>query len=256
MAAPTVIGTGWTTVFDYPFGPAGTRRRRMRMGPYKTIDAEVASLRSSLDVEELDVSVTPGSAIATVTVTYAGGDAQNLPAGERRWPQIAIRPGMAQIDLKAHPQIETLGTDRKKIEDLINQGNIEEIKSAYSGNALALRYARILVAGVTSYEAPTVDLYITRYYHTAPSLSSDYAAINKVYSWGNLKTDGKSVSASISEPKWVDHNGTAKSYEWRLLSVSPQYQRGTDDVVQWIFQGLQRWAKWLYSGGSWEPPAL
>ena len=110
---------------------------------------------------------------------------------------------------------------------------------------------------MTSYEIPSHILAVTRYYTGTPSIASDYAAINKVFAWTDIKTDGKSISGGgISEPKWVDLDGTAHGYEWRLVSVAPVLQRGETNTVQWQFQGLERWCKWLYSGGTWEPDSL
>ena len=254
--APVILGseaTGWRTVFDYATGTDGDRVR-VTMGPAKTSDTQRAALLAAYAVKSLDVSVSPGSAVATIRITY--GASGTLPANERRWPVYSLYPSMVSVDLKAHPQLATISAIMPLIDRIIATGDIASIATTYAGNVLALRYARMVLAGVTSYEAPSHILAVTRYYISAPSIATDYASINKVFAWGDISTDGKSIPAGVDEPKWVDAAGTARSYEWRLISVAPVVQRGEVNTVQWQFQGLERWAKWLYSGGTWEPASL
>lgn len=256
MSSPVILGTeatGWRTLFDYATGTEGDRVR-VAMGPAKTVDTQRAALLAAYAVQSLDVSVSPGSAVATIRITY--GASGTLPANERRWPVYSLYPSMVSVDLKAHPALATISAVMPVIDRMIAEGRIADISTAYAANALALKYARLVLAGVTSYEAPSHILAVTRYYTSAPSIATDYASINKVFAWGSISTDGKSVPATVPEPKYVDAAGTAKSYEWRLISVAPVVQRGEVNTVQWQFQGFERWAKWLYSGGTWEPASL
>lgn len=253
MSSPVILGaSGWQTLFDY--GVSGGQRVRVTMGPATTIDTQVAALKAAYAVESFDVSVSPGSAAATVRITY--GASGTLPAGERRWPVYSLYPAMVSVDLKAHPELDTIAADMPKIDDLVAKGEIDAIKTTYAANALALKYARLVLAGVTTYEAPSHILAVTRHYSSAPSIASDYAAINTVFAWDDIKTDGKSIPSSISEPKYVDAAGTAHGYEWRLVFVAPVIQRGAENTVQWQFQAQERCAKWLYKGGTWEPESL
>ena len=90
---PTIIGSaGWRTVFDYSTGAGDSVRIRVRMGPYITLDGEIAALRAALDVQTLDPSVSPGSAIATIRCTYKSIPSGGLDLGERRSPTFAITP--------------------------------------------------------------------------------------------------------------------------------------------------------------------
>lgn len=256
MSSPVILGTeatGWRTVFDYATGTGGDRVR-ITMGPAKTADAQRAALLAAYAVQTLDVSVTPGSAVATIRITY--GASGTLPANERRWPVYSLYPSMVSIDLKAHPELTTIAAIMPAIDRIIATGDIASIATTYTGNVLALRYARLVLAGVTTYEAPAFTLSVTRYYATTPSLATDYASINKVFAWGSIRTDGKSIPASVDEPKYVNAAGTAVAYEWRLVSVAPVIQHGQANTVQWQFLGLERWAKWLYKGGTWEPNSL
>lgn len=253
MSSPVILGSSdWQTLFDYSSGLAG-ERVRVTMGPAKDIDNQIVDLKAAYAVHTIDVSVSPGSAVATVRITY--GAAGTLPANERRWPVYSLYPSMVSVDLKAHPSLDDIAGDMPEIDKLIAAGDIDGVSTAYAGNAHALAYARLVLAGVTSYEIPSHILAVTRYYISTPSIASDYASINKVFSWADIKTDDKSISG-LPEPKWVDADGAAQGYEWRLVSVAPVVQRGETNTVQWQFQGLERWCKWLYSGGTWEPASL
>jgi len=256
MAAPVQHGvSGWNTLFDYAIGAdSGAGRVRVTMGPAKTIDTQRTALLAAYAVQTLDVSASAGSAVATIRITY--GVAGTLPLGERRWPVYSVFPNMCMIDLKAHPELATIGAEMPKIDRLIAEGRIDDISTIYAADALSLKYARLVLAGTTSYEAPAFSLAVTRYYTSAPSLSTDYATINQVFAWGSISTDGKAIPATIDEPKYINPTGSATGYEWRLVSIAPVVQRGEVNTVQWQFLGLERWSKWLYSGGTWEPASL
>jgi hypothetical protein len=254
---PTIIGSaGWRTVFDYSTGAGDSVRIRVRMGPYITLDGEIAALRAVLDVQTLDPSVTQGSAIATIRCTYKSIPSGGLDLGERRSPTFAITPVMRMMDLRAHPYAQVLAADIPKIERYIADGDIPSLKTKYVGNANALGFAAYWVAGVTSYEEASFQLTVTRYYTSSPSISADYSSINKVFTWANIKTDGKGIPGYVDEPKYVDETGAAAGYEWRLVSVAPVIERNTENVVTWIYVGCYKWAKALYSGGTWEPTPL
>lgn len=256
MSSPVILGTeatGWRTVFDYATGTEGDRVR-VTMGPAKTADSQRAALLAAYAVKSLDVSVSAGSAVATIRITY--GASGTLPANERRWPVYSLYPSMVSIDLKAHPELTTIAAIMPAIDRIIATGDIASIATTYVSNDLALKYARLVLAGVTTYEAPAFTLSVTRYYASTPSIATDYASINKVFTWATIQTDGKSISGALPEPKWVNAAGTAQGYEWRLVSVAPVIQRGQVNTVQWQFLGLERWAKWLYKGGTWEPASL
>lgn len=263
MSAPVIHGSpstgsvaGWHTVFDYAEGTSDDRRVRVCMGPASSLDAQRATLIGELSIITLEPATSPGSAVATIRVTYNDKTGISIPVGETRYPVYSVYPTMACIDLKAHPQLSDLGGIMPAIDVLIASGEIDSISTEYAGNDLALKYARLMIAGVTSYEAPAFNLSVTRFYKSEPSLASDYASINKVFTWGTIKTDGKSIPSSVDEPQYVDAAGAAKAASWRLISVAPVVQRNETNTVQWQFLGLERWAKWLYHGGTWEPAAL
>jgi hypothetical protein len=225
------------------------------MGPYKTVDTQRDSLLEDLAVKTLDVSVSPGSAVATIRVTYDVAE-DDLPENERRWPIYSCYPNMACVDLKANPELSSIAAIMPIIDRLVASGNIDSIKTDYASNELALKYARCVLAGVTSYEIPAFTLAVTRFYSDTPSISTDYASINKVFTWDDIETDGKSIPGTVDEPKYINVAGTAQGYEWRLISVAPVVQRGQVNTVQWQFLGVERWCKWLYNGGTWEPASL
>jgi len=256
---PTILGsdpTGWRTVFDYLAGTSSGIRIRVRMGPALGLDVEIAALKAALDVETLDPSVSPGSAVATIRVTYRVISGGGFSLGERRSPVFQITPMMETVDIRAHPKSQPIAADIPAIERYIASGDIPGLKTAYAGNAAALYFAALWVAGVTSYEAVAMQLTVTRYYQSAPSLAADYARINEVFAWGDIETDGKSIPSSIDEPRYLRATGASLGFEWRLISVAPVIQRGEENVVTWIFTGRERWAKELYKGGSWDPQEL
>jgi hypothetical protein len=254
---PTTIGTpGWRTLFDYSTGAGDSVRVRVRQGPALSIDGDIAALRATLDVETLDPSVSPGSAVASIRCTYRTLPSGGLALGERRSPTFAVTPSMDIVDLRAHPKVNSLSADIPVIERYIAAGDIAGLKTAYAGNANALAFAAFWVAGVSAFEAAAFQLTVTRYYTSAPSISADYAAINSVFAWSAIRTDGKAIPSYVDEPKYLRDTGAAVGFEWRLVSVAPVIERHTENVVTWIYIGREHWAKALYKGGTWEPTAL
>lgn len=251
---PIKVGTSsYQKLFDLPAG-AGTRVRTYQCATVD-VDTLLSTFFDGLAVVDYEVSASPGSAIATVRITYEVISG-SLVLGERRPPVYALTPQMVPVDLRAAPQFAGITKEIPIIEMMINSVRIGDIAAKYIGNADALKFARLLIAGITSYESPAFTLTVTRYYTTAPDLSTDYANINKVFTWATISTGGQTVPGSITEPKWVDPTGTAQAFSWRLTSVAPVIQRGQLNTVQWQFFGCQKWAKWLYSGGQYEPGDL
>ncbi len=258
---PTILGTGgsptgWRTLFDYADGLTPARRVRMMMGPASSIDAAMTAVRAALACETLDPSVSPGSAVASLRIVYNTALVSGLPAGERRYPIYELTPQMIGVKLQAHYQLTSIQKVMPKIEKYIAAGDIAGLKAEFAGNDLAIKYARLQIAGVETFEMAGFDLSVTRYYTNAPSLAADYAKINQVFAWSAITTDGQALPASLDEPKRLALTGAALGFEWRLVSVAPVIQRGEDNVVRWNFLGLESWAKWLYRGGTWEPDAL
>jgi hypothetical protein len=246
--------TGWTTQFDHPAGTATTLRTRVLTGPARYLAQAIASLETSLDIESLDPSVASGSAIASIRCTYRTINEGTIPEGERRMPLYTISPIAAAIDLRAHPALAGIQGEMPKIERFVSSGDIAGLAAAYAANALALQFARLWIAGVTSYERCGFILSVTRYYARLPNLAADYIAINKVFAWANIRTNGRAVPNTVTEPKWVDAAGASRGFEWRCTGISPVVQRGAaENTVQWQFHGLEAWAAWLYSGGTWVP---
>ena len=254
---PTIIGNaGWRTVFDYSAGSGDSSRIRVRQGPYITIDGEIAALRATLNVQSLDPSVSIGSAVASIRCTYRQIPDGGLPLSERRSPVYAITPIQKTMDLRGHPYVNPLGKDIPKIEKFIAAGEIEAMQLAYAGNARAIGFAQYWVAGVTSYEEASFQLVITRYYTSTPTISADYTAINTVFAWSAIRTDGKTIPSYVEEPKYVSETGAVSGFEWRLVSVAPVIERNAENVVTWTYIGCYAWAKSLYKGGTWEPSSL
>ncbi len=258
-SAPVIRGapaaSNWTTVCDYPASRRGSRVL-VTMGPVAEIGTRLATLKTTYAVESHDISVTPGSAVATIRVTYNPAPGV-LPLNERRWPVYSLQPSMVQVALKAHPQLASVAVHFPAVDRLIAADDTQTIADDYADNPMVLRYARLVLAGVTTYEIPSHILSVTRYYASAPDLFDDFARINTVCAWGAIKTDGKPIPTSVPEPKFAaPHDGTPTGYEWRLLSVTPTLQRYEENVVQWQFQAYERFAKWFYRGGTWEPATL
>jgi hypothetical protein len=254
---PTIIGTpGWRTLFDYSAGAGDSVRVRVRQGPALSLDGEIAYLRAVLDVESLDPSVSPGSAVASIRCTYRSFPDGGFPLSERRTPVYSITPLMETVDLRAHPKVNALAADIPAIERYIMAGDVAGLKTAYAGNANALAFAAFWVAGVTQFEACSFQLAVTRYYLSPPTISADYAAINTVFAWDAIRTDGKSIPSYVDEPKYLRDTGDPIGFEWRLESVAPVIQKRAENVVSWTFIGREHWARALYKGGTWDPTPL
>jgi hypothetical protein len=254
---PTIIGTtGWRTLFDYSAGAGNSVRIRVSAGPASGIDGQITALRYALDVETLDTSVSPGSAVATIRCTYRTLPDGGLPLSERRSPTFAVTPLMKTMDIRGHKLFSTIPKEKSKIERYISAGDIDALKTAYAGNTTALLFAAFWADGTSAYEEAAFQLTITRYYTSAPTISADYAAINKVYAWADIKTDGKGMPSYVEEPKYKPETGDAVGFEWRLVSVAPVIERHTENIVTWVYIGCYKWASSLYSGGTGAPPAL
>ncbi len=259
---PKIIGdsplatAGWRIVHDYRMGTGTLQRVRHYAGPALSVDDMVAAIMAGLHVVSIEPSVTIGSAVATLRVVYVTIAMETSYADERRPPQYQINPRMVTEDIRGHVAYESGSVPRMEIEKLISSGDIEALKTLVAGNEAADRLARLLVAGYKATEHCAFDLVCTRYYKSAPNISADFTLINKVYTWADIRTHGKAIPASVPEPKYVDHGGAARGFEWRLVGVAPVIQRNVENVVTWTFSGAEAWPKWLYSGGTWEPPAL
>lgn len=265
---PTIRGTsstgypaGWNQLFDYQSGATVGSRIRLIMGPVSTIDAAILYLKTALNVADIEPSVSAGSAVASIRCTYSTSTAITLVEGETRPPLFQITPLMETVDIRAHPKAQLAARYMPAIDRYLAAGDLDGLHTYITGiggdtATVAAYIARFLVAGVTHFEAAAISLTVTRYYDDPPTISSDYAAINKASTWAAISTDSKSIPSYVQEPKWIDYLGTAKSFEWRLISVSPTIQRGSDNIVTWTYIGRQYWAKELYSGGTWEPEAL
>lgn len=246
--------TGWRQVFDYSAGVDTTGRVRVMMGPAKTIDTAMAALQAAVTVIALDPSASPGSAVATIRCTYStvASDAGGA-AVETRNPLVQITPLMETVDLRAHAKTKSIGRYIPTIEQFIAAGDMAGLKTYVNalGGTLttsAKYFAALWVAGVTHFEAAAISITITKYYNKVPATVANYTDLNKVVAFPG--PDG------VDEPKYVDLAGTVKSFEWRLVSVSPTIQRGGESIVTWTYIGREHWAKELYSGGTWEPEAL
>lgn len=254
---PKIIGTtGWRTLFDYSAGAGDSVRIRVRMGPASSIDGEIAALRAALDVESLDPSVSVGSAVGSIRCTYRSFPDGGFALSERRSPVYAITPLRESLDLRSHVKAQSIAEEIPTIERYIAAGDLSGLKAKYAGNANALAFAAFWVAGVSVYEACAFQLSVTRYYTSAPTISADYAAINTVFAWAAIRTDGKAIPSYVEEPKYLRDTGDAIGFEWRLESVAPVIVKRAENVVSWTFLGRERWAKALYKGGTWEPTAL
>jgi hypothetical protein len=255
---PVIIGaSGWRKLFDYPAGIEAGRRVRLLMGPASTISAAMSAVAAELACESIEPSVSVGSAVASLRVTYSTDAIATLSLGERRPPVFSIQPMLMGVDLRAHPALKSIQSVMPDIEKRINEGDVAGISSTYAANALALKFARLMIAGVNQYEAVGFNLAVTRYYTSPPTIADDYVTIGKVALWGDIRTDGKPIPGYVQEPKAHPISGsTPVPMEWRLVSVAPVIVRREVNVVQWQFAGLEAWAAWLYPGGSWEPGTL
>lgn len=264
MAAPNIIGgtgsglaTGWQRLFDYRAGISDGSRVALYQGPAQSLDTVIASLADTLDATAIEPNVSPGSAVATLRVTYNA--ASVAEPKENRDPTVTITPLRVAVDLKGHQSAALQGHAAllPEIDAAVRAGDIDKVRSLVEGKEPAKMYARLVIAGVQSYEVFGQSLSITRYYSKTPTISSEaYANIGNVYTWATISAGGKSLPASVKEPKYKIYGGTAKSYEWRLVGISPNIELRGASTVTWQWEGLQQWAQWLYPGGTWVPEAL
>ncbi|MCK9468137.1 MAG: hypothetical protein M0Q49_01860 [Porticoccaceae bacterium] len=265
MATPTIIGStgsgpeaGWQRLFDYQAGIADGSRVALYQGPVQSLDTVIATLAGTFaDIAAIEPSVSPGSAVATLRITYNA--ATEIASKEIRTPTVTITPLRVSVDLKGHQSSALQGHAAllPEIDAAVRSGDIDKVKSLVESKPAAAMYAQLVVAGVQSYEAFGQSLSITRYYNKAPTLTSaDYANMGSVYLWSAIEAGGKSLPKSVAEPKYKIYGDIVKSYEWRLVGISPSIELRGASTVTWQWEGLQQWAAWLYPGGSWTPEAL
>jgi hypothetical protein len=160
------------------------------------------------------------------------------------------------VDLRAFPKYNAIAAEIPTIERYIMAGDVAGLKTAYAGNAIALEFAAFWVSGTVAFDAPSFQLSVTRYYLSPPTISADYASINRVFFWSDIKTDGKPIPSYVEQPMCIRATGDPFIFSWRLVSVEPVIQRRAENVVSWTFIGREGWAAALYRGGTWYPTPL
>jgi len=204
-------------------------------------------------IESMSPSYSAGSAVGTLKVVYRAAGELSATNNEVAPPIFSTPSSNISVALEAHPFFKDIAKDIPGIKRVVASGDIDKIKEDYPDAVSPQRIlAARLAAGVQSYEVSGCRLSVTRFFATqyAPNLSADFANNNKVFKWSEIKTGGKDIPNTLTEPKFVNEAGTALPYEWRQVSVSPTNQRGIQSVVSWEFWGIEKWDKALCSGGT------
>jgi len=204
-------------------------------------------------IESITPSYSTNSAVATLRIIYRAGGVLGPDNNEVAPPIYSTPSANVSVALEAHPYFQSIAPKIPGIKRVVASGDIDKIKTDYpDANSKERILAARLAAGVQSYEVSGCRLSVTRFYapQFAPSLSADFSNNNKVFKWAEIKTGGKGLPPTLTEPKFVNEAGSALPYEWRQVSVSPTYQRSNQSVVTWEFFGIEKWDKGLYSGGT------
>ena len=250
---PTSRESGWWVVFDVPNDAQGRWCATWTGPTLKLPQAYFEAMDEYQAIESITPSYSTNSAVASLRIVYRAGGILGPENNEVAPPIYSTPSANITVALEAHPYFQSIANKIPEIKKLVASGDIAKIIANYpSASSKERILAARLVAGVQSYEISGCRLSVTRFFATqyAPNLSADFAKNNKVFAWDAIKTGGKSLPSTLTEPKFVNEAGVEKPYEWRQMSVSPTYQRNLQSVVTWEFWGIEKWDKGLYSGGT------
>lgn len=240
------------------------RRRIIASGPYASVvEAREALLAQHDQVSKPAVTHEPGSPSATIEFYVKGtawsqGDSTDElePILPDRWELV---PMSEQVALESMPKFVDSMANINVARDRLLRGDISGAAAAVDGDAVAQRWLALYMAGVRTWQAVTYSYRYIRTYAFSDagkvkSATQDLAqAIGVVYDWANVEGSGDCPSA---EPKWLDANGEAQPFEWRLDGVAVSATEDGEIVLTYSFQAAWKWASDLYQGGSWSPPAV
>lgn len=252
---------GWVVQSDTDIESG--RRRIIATGPYATVaEAREALLSQHDKVSKPAVTHQPGAPSATIEFYVKGTAWSQGDSGDDLEPILPDRwelsPTVEQVAVEAHPLFVNDAAKINVALDRLARGDISGAASAVA-ESVAVQWLALWMAGVRTYQACAYQYrYIRTYSYSdagkVKSATQDLAqAIGAVYGWAAV--EGSSNCPS-SEPKWIDANGDAHSYEWRLDGVAVSGVEDGEITLTYSYTGAWKWASALYQGGSWSPPEI
>lgn len=255
---------GWILCRKYhPQGDA-QKNAAVYRGPARLVDQASAAILAEIPAARLQVSAAAGEAVATITATWSTASGASDTNKECAEPSYDVQPMAVAVDLSAHPTFAPVLSTCAAIDAAIRRGAWAEAQALADGSGdeheRPQRFLGLRAAGVQSYEAIAYQLVVTRYWARTgdlpASIASEYAYVNRVFEWADIRTAGKPLPGGFPEPLITRYDGlteTAASAAWRLQGIQPRQQRGGEVACTWTFLGLEKWAVALYRGGNWDP---
>lgn len=262
---PAGFPAGWLLQHDIP--TSRKSREAVWRGPATSVGAALDYLRGSTDWAKwaLSASRHPGSLSAEIRATrqWGGGGGggegpsyESLKVSPDTW---SLKSVSTPVALAAAPAFADVGAI-EAIDDAILRGDVRRARDiAGAEGGAAEQYLGLRLAGISSYDAVGWTYnYVNHLAAGAEGFDSVKSEVESaqqcamsVVEWGDVKGV---LSAPFAEPKWLDGDGEASSYEWRCDGV--EFGFSNDELaVSFVYTGCWKWAKALYSGGTWEPSA-
>jgi len=259
---------GWVRTSDHQRGVHAYLRTSTFSGPASTLDDAVeaveawyASLDHTIADGALTTSRTPGAAVAEIRADYStkhgsgGGEDEPPYAPETVTDDTyQLTPAAYPTPLSSHPIFAQATSFCDAIDTHLQRGDRASAILAALTDA-AKTYLALRLRGVQTWDAIGYTWTCVRHYSATDAdavkalIAGDVAKQGSVFAWGDVEGH-----AAINEPTWTDASGAAQSYEWRCTGVAPALS-GDEYTVTYTYQAAWAWAKALYDGGSWDPPA-
>lgn len=263
-ASASGFPTGWLLNDERPAGKGKTFY--CWEGPASSVAAAFNAAYAAHPSKNYQISRTPGGAKATISVTVGGKGSETDDSGETpetydtpvkvaedTWQ---LQPTSESVDLAAHPifsgiSAETIGA----IDDAVAAGDKAGAAALAPSGSAEAKYLALRYAGVRTYMAVGYTYRYEQHFSRAGFEGMRRWTANGVkhggcvYDWEHVMGADE---APFDEPEWIDQEGNAHSYEWRLDGVAENCS-GDEVTVAYCYTGAWTWAKHLYKGGSWEP---
>jgi hypothetical protein len=266
----TITGTAWRKVRTYTTWASSEQTiTDIYKGPYSQLSTAYSYLFGTVKARSITPSVSDGSAVATITVvrgpaiwTYGA-----VPRdGEVREPTYEVYPVTQTLDIRTMFLVSGASPEEiQKIDNAIRDGTIADLDVSGFFDA-SQKYRIWRMHGVDQFERTSFNLRVQRHFanitYVPTSLSADYANVQTVFTWTEIRTLGDMLPSYVIEPKstgrWNGHQETytsafsSASLSWKLVNLGVQHQGQWTSIV-WDFQGAHAWGADFYAAGTWVP---
>ena len=276
MSTPPVIqptqtgtipgATSWRKVRSAPaFSGGKVRIHETWKGAYSELTAAYNYLVSNSPwAESITPQVSDNSAVATLVkvwpqvITWGNYKPHEVSTPEYECLGVRMTIPLKSFEPFAADILAGAAAGYNDVDAKIAAGNVKAL--TYSIDPIK-SYMGLRLRGVTHFERVTYTLRITRTFDSRenlPDLSADYALVNSVVAWDELRFLGAGVPSFVTEPQ-MNLSGTGgigffgeTVCQWKYNEPKILY-RGKGVSVQLGADADYKWSQTLYRGGSFNP---